>query len=89
MLGQVLADAARQIIQDPYGMPLLQQRLYQIRAYEPGTTGDEKASHPRSLKQLQKRRKISGISGPPRASEGNTNRSFRFLGSATPLRINQ
>ena len=47
---QVLAAPAREIVENPHRMPVNQQRLYQMRADEPGTAGDEVTSHPISLK---------------------------------------
>jgi hypothetical protein len=53
---QVLAFSARQIIEYSYGMPLAQQRVYEMRAQEASTAGYEYMSHPKSLRQLQERR---------------------------------
>src|SRR5216684_3603463 len=56
LAGQVLAVSTRQIIEYPHCVPLVQQRVYEMRAQEPCTAGHENTSHPRSLRQLRKRR---------------------------------
>src|SRR6516162_1036747 len=46
---QVVGITAREIIGHPHPVTLVQQCVYQMRTHEPGTTGHEKASHPRLL----------------------------------------
>src|SRR5438874_7960310 len=66
LAGQVLAVAAGKIIENPHRMPLVQQRVYEMRADEPGTAGHEEASHPRSLRQLRKSGSTNSRTDPPR-----------------------
>src|SRR5438128_12556582 len=47
---QVVTVPAREIIEHPHCVTLVQQCVYQMRTQEPGTAGHEKASHPTSLK---------------------------------------
>src|ERR1700730_14168851 len=54
--GQVLAVSTRQIIEYAHWVPLVQQRVYEMRAHEPSTASHENTSHPRSLRLLRKRR---------------------------------
>jgi hypothetical protein len=53
MLRQILTVPARKIIQNSNRMAFVQQRMYRMRADEPGAAGHEKMSHPKSLQQLQ------------------------------------
>src|SRR5215469_10566661 len=64
-------------------MPLLQQHVHQMRAYEPRTACDEKSSHRRSPKQLKMRRYISRIAGPPARRGGTPISRLGFLRDAT------
>src|ERR1700720_1675486 len=54
--GQVLAVSTRQIIEYAHWVPLVQQRVYEMRPQEPCTASHENTSHPRSLRLLRKRR---------------------------------
>jgi hypothetical protein len=53
---EILAISAREVIEYSHRVALVQQRFYQMRAYEPGPASHEYASHPQSSKQLRKRR---------------------------------
>jgi hypothetical protein len=53
---EILVLSAREVIKYSYRVPLEQQRIYQVRAHEPGAAGHEYASHPKSSKQFAKKR---------------------------------
>jgi len=55
LLRQIIAVPAREIIEYSNRMAFIQQRMHQMRTDEPSAAGHEKASHSKSLRQLQER----------------------------------
>src|SRR6516164_4544199 len=53
-LRQIITVPAREVIEYSNRMTFVQQRMHQMRADEAGAAGHEKASHSKSLRQLQK-----------------------------------
>ena len=43
---EVVAIAAREVVEDPHRVPVVKQRLDEVRTYKPGAAGHQITSHP-------------------------------------------